>query len=438
MNVQKGTSSLLIAALTLTTAACGTGNTGAKDDGKLPASKSAEQKPVELTWYHVPADGPVGDAFQQQYGQLIAKKYPNFSFKVLVNKEENTLANVVVSKTNLDVMLASFASLPAVKDNGLLGDLSDLVKKHNFDLNRIETASLDMMRSLDTGKLVALPLYELRFVLYYNKDLFDKFGVPYPKNGLTWEEMIDVSKRMTRSEGGVTYRGYVGPPSNFINANQYGYDFIGAKTNRAVINSDNWKKIAEKFIPIYTAPGYNAVKEAYGYDLFLKEKSAAMTSAYNSYAATVNANVPNWDAASFPEMGDLKGVASQPYPVVLTVPTTSQHRDEAFQAIAQLLTDEVQQERASKLAFLAPLKNPDVKSAFARDVADWKGKNISAVTAQKGPKTIAYNQYNTSAAAAIGNAMMAVIDGSKDINTALREEEEKLNKQITADEAAKK
>lgn len=438
MNRKKTASSLLIAALTLTTAACGAGKTDVTEEGKATESKNAEQKPVELTWYHVPSDGPVGDAFQQQYGQLIAKKYPNLSFKVLVNKEENTLANVVVSKTNLDVMLASFASLQAVKDNGLLGDISDLVKKHNFDLNRLEAAPLDMMRKLDDGKLVALPLYDLRLVLYYNKDLFDKFGVPYPKNGMTWEEMLDVSKRMTRTDNGVTYRGYAGPPSTFINANQYGYDFIDAKTNRAVINSDRWKKIAEKFIPLYTAPGYNATKEAYAYDMFLKEQTASMVIAYNSFAATVKANVANWDAASLPEMSDLRGVASQPYPVVLTVPTTSQHRDEAFQAIAQLLTDEVQQERASKLAFLAPLKNPDVKSAFARDVADWKGKNISAVTAQKGPSPIAFNKYNTSAAAAIGNAMMAVIAGEKDINTALREEEEKLNKQIEADEAAKK
>jgi hypothetical protein len=44
----------------------------------------------------------------------------------------------------------------------------------------------------------------------------------------------------------------------------------------------------------------------------------------------------NWDAVSLP------GVGSQPYPVIITVAPTSQHRDESFQSIAQLLTNEDQ------------------------------------------------------------------------------------------------
>jgi multiple sugar transport system substrate-binding protein len=443
MKTKKTVNVIAIAALAAMTAACGAGKTDGDEAGK-PIGQAAkeEAKPVELTWYHVPTDGPVGDAFMQQYGEPIQRKYPNYSFQVLVNKEQNTLANMVMSKTSLDVMLASFASLQSVKENGLLSDMSDLVKKHNFDLSRIEAEPLEMMRKMEEGKLTSLPLYDLRLVLYYNKDLFDKFGVPYPKNGMTWGELLDVAKRMTRTEGGVSYRGFVTPPVTVVNANQRSLNYIDTKTNRSAIMTEEWKSHMETFIPFYTVPGYDATPETMNsanmMNMFLKEQTAAMFVAYNSFAATIKQNVQNWDAVSLPEMSDLRGVASQPYPVVLSIPSTSKHRDEAFLAIAQLLSDEVQKERAAKLGFLAPLKNPAVKSAFASEVVDWKGKNISAVTAQKSPSPIAYSKYNAQGAAAIASAMLAVITGQKDVNTALREEDEKLNKTIETAEAANK
>lgn len=33
--------------------------------------------------------------------------------------------------------------------------------------------------------------------IWYNKDLFDKAGVPYPKPGLTWDQLIEISKKLT-------------------------------------------------------------------------------------------------------------------------------------------------------------------------------------------------------------------------------------------------
>lgn len=46
--------------------------------------------------------------------------------------------------------------------------------------------------------------------LFYNKDIFDKFGVAYPKNGMIYEETLDLdlARRVTRSDGGVQYLGF--------------------------------------------------------------------------------------------------------------------------------------------------------------------------------------------------------------------------------------
>ena len=36
-------------------------------------------------------------------------------------------------------------------------------------------------------------------VLFYNKNIFDGFGVSYPQDAMTWDEFIETAKRVTRS-----------------------------------------------------------------------------------------------------------------------------------------------------------------------------------------------------------------------------------------------
>lgn len=43
--------------------------------------------------------------------------------------------------------------------------------------------------------------------LYYNKDIFDRFGVSYPVAGSTWEELAPLIERLTRYEEGIQYQG---------------------------------------------------------------------------------------------------------------------------------------------------------------------------------------------------------------------------------------
>lgn len=38
--------------------------------------------------------------------------------------------------------------------------------------------------------------------LFYNKDLFDRYGVPYPTNAMTWDDVLALAKRFpTKGEG---------------------------------------------------------------------------------------------------------------------------------------------------------------------------------------------------------------------------------------------
>jgi multiple sugar transport system substrate-binding protein len=54
------------------------------------------------------------------------------------------------------------------------------------------------MSPTDTGPLV----------VYYNKDLFDKKGVEYPKEGWTWEDYQDIVQKLSFEEDGTKYYGW--------------------------------------------------------------------------------------------------------------------------------------------------------------------------------------------------------------------------------------
>lgn len=51
------------------------------------------------------------------------------------------------------------------------------------------------------GRLYGLPYRSDFFILYYNKDIFDRAKVPYPGNDMTWEQFRAIAKKLTSGEG---------------------------------------------------------------------------------------------------------------------------------------------------------------------------------------------------------------------------------------------
>lgn len=58
------------------------------------------------------------------------------------------------------------------------------------------------------GKTYMTPTDVGSLVIYYNKDLFDKKGVPYPKKGWTWDEFKDAVQKLSYTEGDTRYYGW--------------------------------------------------------------------------------------------------------------------------------------------------------------------------------------------------------------------------------------
>ncbi|GIQ65408.1 hypothetical protein PACILC2_39760 [Paenibacillus cisolokensis] len=106
-----------------------------------------------------------------------------------------------------DVLLA-FTGQKPLEDLEMVYPLDEMLEAYGFDIGTLDPAAVAEIRARDAqGRLVGMP-QEMGYIgLYYNKEIFDKFGVEYPRDEMTWDEVLDLAKQMTAERDGVKYRG---------------------------------------------------------------------------------------------------------------------------------------------------------------------------------------------------------------------------------------
>ena len=74
-----------------------------------------------------------------------------------------------------------------------------------FEEDDFYPQALDAFRWKD--ELMCLPQNISSLVLYYNKDLFKRFNVPPPRDGMRWNELVVKAQQLTRDKNGQQVRG---------------------------------------------------------------------------------------------------------------------------------------------------------------------------------------------------------------------------------------
>jgi multiple sugar transport system substrate-binding protein len=340
------------------------------------------------------------------------------------------MEDVLATGQNIDIVLLSIGFVPEYVKYNLQYDHNDLIKKYNFDLNRLEQTTVDFIKRFGDGKMYALPIFTTAEVLMYNKDLFDKFGVPYPKAGMTWDETFDLAKKMTRTEGGVQYYGFGMSVGHMLRVNQLSLPFVDPATGQPAIANDAFRKLLENFARFYTLPGASALLKNTA-NFFTKDKTLAMYAYFNSTMVSAPPEM-NVDAVPLPSFPEARGTGSQMYPTYAGVSSISKHKDAAFQVLAYLTSEEMQTEFAKDGTGLPVVKNPGIIEVFGQNLPHLKGKNIKAFYPEKpapiAPKTL----YDDLAEKRAGEAFNQVAQNQKDAVTALREAAENASKDIEA------
>ncbi|MBR4670199.1 MAG: sugar ABC transporter substrate-binding protein [Butyrivibrio sp.] len=77
---------------------------------------------------------------------------------------------------------------------GVLEPLGGYIKEDGVDLSYYSGVTDQLMMN---GKLYELPFRSDIWVIYYNKDIFDEAGVPYPTNDMTWQQYDKLCRKVS-------------------------------------------------------------------------------------------------------------------------------------------------------------------------------------------------------------------------------------------------
>lgn len=431
---------VLASIIALTALAGCAGNEG-NGDGKAADPANQDQgsgksgKPVEIVFYSTNGD-PV-ESFDYRFGDALRRKFPNYTIKYIQNVKGSSMQELLTAGTKFDIYFISTGNYEQIlQENGLQVDMDDLVKKHNVDLSRIEPTVIESIRQTSGGKLYGIPVHTNNMVLYYNKAIFDKFGVPYPKEGMTWDQLLETAQKLTVTDNGVRYTGFSTSANHILRMNQLSIPNVDLKGETPTINKDDrWQQFFQSvFLKPYSFADYREtiteLKKVPDMNVFLKDQSLAMYAYLSSlvYVLPEDLKKLNWDMVPLPSFNGQPGVGSQSYPFYFGITKLSQNQDEAMEVLKYMISEEFQTELAKK-GIMPVLKNEAVQKQLGQD-SPFKDKNFQAVFQNKfapiPPKAI----YDAGIVNIYAKYADQVMKQTTDLNTALRMAEEEAAKYI--------
>lgn len=409
------------------------GGAGPAEPSKTEGPKQVSAEPVTLrvnNW---------NTAFQQAefdtyFAEPIRKKYPFITLEYVdfTKGAAGTLENLMAAGSTPDIVFTDHPNLAGLLDYDFPMDLNEYVRSFSVDLKQIDPQVLEGGRSIGSnGQLLALPIYSDRMMWFYNKDSFDKFGIPYPTDDMTWDDAIVLFKRLSRQDGGVQYSAFR-TINLLMTGSQWGLSLFDPKTGKASFQTDDWKKSLALLQEINSIPGNTKLTNE---DFYQKQTLASLMQSFNIMVnlldgAEQKGQKINWDVASLPQSKEKPGIAGANKPLYFMVSKASKHKEQAFTAISYLMGSKEVQAHLSANGKMPVLLDKEVQQAFGTKLPILKGRNAAAVFKHKMADLPYTNRFNRLALLEIIGAGNNVLNGTADINTALRDAEEKANKAI--------
>ncbi|MBH5317418.1 extracellular solute-binding protein [Paenibacillus sp. GSMTC-2017] len=430
-------------------AACSSGNSPSPNSGGTESSKPNESgtpsastfkklgdEPLKLTFY---SSGPTFTdvEFETMIAGPIHKKYPNVTIE-RITPAATTTPEEVLSTHAPDILFTSVTQ--RLIRASAYEDLRELIKRHNFDESRLKPIAYNYIKEVTKGKgdqIFALPFNVNQHILYYNKEIFDKFGVPYPtEKQLTWDEALELGKQLTRTESGVNYVGLVVDNLTGL-SKSLGLPYLNRETGQAALDSPEWIRTFELYKQIAEIPGYVAPDGTWNWtrDHFMKDQNIAMRTAWLANMVGPLEELRqqgvefNWDIAPVPNYADHLGTTREAQIHSVSINSQSKHKDEAFQVLAELLSDEGQRIIARN-GRVPSIINDELEKEYGADIPVLQGKTVQNVFIGEPIQEHYQHPYQAEISVRLLEAAEDIATKGLDVNSAIRKATEAINKDV--------
>lgn len=140
-------------------------------------------------------------SYWKEVADAYTVKHPEISIELVdINSADfMTALATELSGGRADLDIVTIKDMPgyaALVSKGLLEPLNERIRKDGVELDLYSGAAEQAMAD---GLLYELPFRSDFWVLFYNKDIFDAAGIPYPSNDMTIEEYDNLARSVTDS-----------------------------------------------------------------------------------------------------------------------------------------------------------------------------------------------------------------------------------------------
>jgi multiple sugar transport system substrate-binding protein len=328
---------------------------------------AAPVEPVTLTYYTFSA-APDHLTELNEMIAIFEAAHPNIKIKVETAPFDNyfsRLQTMIAGGTAPDIFELNYENFITYASRGLLLDLNTLAAADSsFDPSLYYPRANEAFQY--NGMQLGLPATFSTVVLFYNKDMFDQAGLPYPQENWTWADAVDASKQLTDTAAGV-YGLHSGIQfwEFYKKAAQNNCQFFNEDQTEVLINSPECVEALETMISfIETEKVMPSAAEMGGLsdgDLFLQEKLAMTVTGIWMFAGFSEAPFA-WDIEVEPGMAEN---ATHFFANAVSVFAASKHPQEAWEWVKFFTSDpDMARIRVESGWELPALNNPDYFDAY--------------------------------------------------------------------------
>ena len=309
----------------------------------LLCGRTAAAEQVHLTWFMWSGTEPEVVAWKH-VAELVTQKYPDITveFQTTSFPDYWTKLPALAAAHKLpDIVSLQSLRSPGFAD--LTVPLDDRIKADKFDIDAFDPSIVKGLSR--NGKQFALPYDFGPWVLYYNRDMFEKAGLPLPQPGWTEADFLRDAKALTR-DGAFGFA--VSEPDAFmVFARSKGAQFLDAK-GQLDLNNAGMKNAFAQYVALVSKDKVAPLLPASGV-----QSSSVANGRFTSGNVAMYVDGP-WQVLNIRKKATFT-VGMAPVPVReagsislsagsgFGISTTSTHKDEAWKAIQVMTGQEAEQ-----------------------------------------------------------------------------------------------
>ncbi len=314
-------------------------------------------------------------SYYQPLIDAYTSKHPNVKIEMvdLGSTDYSTVLGTQLSGSGSDFDVVTIKDVPGymtLVNKGVLEPLDEKIKADGIDLGKYNGITNQVTIN---DKLYELPFRSDIWVLYYNKDVFDKAGVAYPTNDMTWKQYDELARKITNTTPGQevygahyhTWRstiqldGILDGKNTIVGGN---YDFT--KPYYEMVLNQQKDGVCMDYATLKTQGLHYSDAFAQGNVGMLNMGSWFISTLINKIKSGEYTGCTNWGMVKYPHAEGVEAGSTLATITALALPTSAPHKDAAWDFI-KFVTGEEGAEVLAKTGNIPAMTNENIVSSIA-------------------------------------------------------------------------